>query len=205
MNDKVVYRHLKPCGEVFYIGIGSVRRAYDTHSRNKHWNHTVNKYGYEVQILKNNLTWEEATELEIALISFYGRRDLGTGTLCNLTDGGDGLINLSDESREKMSDAKKGKAPWNKGIKTGLAPWNKNLKSYMGSNKTSFKKGNIPWNVGNKGHQPNQFTKLTEQQVLEIRSKFKPRVYTRKMLSLEYNISEATIKDIVLRRRWTHI
>lgn len=50
MNDKVVYRHLKPCGEVFYIGIGSVRRAYDIHSRNKHWNHTVNKYGYEVQM-----------------------------------------------------------------------------------------------------------------------------------------------------------
>lgn len=75
----------------------------------------------------------------------------------------------------------------------------------MGSNETSFKKGNIPWNVGNKGHQPNQYTKLNEQQVLEIRSKFKPRVYTRKMLSLEYGVAETTIKDIVLRRTWTNI
>lgn len=205
MENKVIYRHLKPNGEVFYIGIGTSKRAYDINSRNKHWNHIANKYGYEVQILKSNLTWEEACELECILIEYYGRQDLGLGSLVNMTDGGDGLINLSDESRDKMSDAKKGKAPWNKGIKTGLVPWNKNLKGYMSSNITSFNKGNIPWNVGNKGHQPNQFTKLNEQQVLEIRSKFKPRVYTRKMLSLEYNVSEATIKDIILRRTWTQI
>ena len=31
-----------------------------------------------------------AFELEIKLIAKYGRRDLKTGTLCNLTDGGEG-------------------------------------------------------------------------------------------------------------------
>ena len=28
MKNKVVYRHLKPCGEVFYIGYGSKARAH---------------------------------------------------------------------------------------------------------------------------------------------------------------------------------
>lgn len=47
--------------------------------------------------------------------------------------------------------------------------------------------------------------KLTQKEVLEIRLKFKPRKYTRDMLSVEYNVSPTTIKDIVLRRTWKHI
>ena len=46
--------------------------------------------------------------------------------------------------------------------------------------------------------------KLTQKEVLEIRLKFKPRKYTRDMLSVEYNVSPATIKDIILRRTWKH-
>lgn len=48
-------------------------------------------------------------------------------------------------------------------------------------------------------------SKLKEYQVTEIREKFKPYVYTRKMLAIEYQISEATIKDIVNRKTWNHI
>lgn len=47
--------------------------------------------------------------------------------------------------------------------------------------------------------------KLTEKEVLEIRSKFIPRKYTRDMLGAEYNVSPTTIKDIILRRTWKHI
>lgn len=46
--------------------------------------------------------------------------------------------------------------------------------------------------------------KLNEQQVAEIRAKFKPRVYTREMLSKEYGVSPHTIKDAILRR-WRHV
>jgi hypothetical protein len=88
----VLYRHLKPCGEVFYIGIGKTeKRPYSKLNRNKWWKNVVNNYDYEVQILKKGLTWEEAYELEIILISHYGRQDLGLGTLVNLTNGGDGF------------------------------------------------------------------------------------------------------------------
>ena len=51
----------------------------------------------------------------------------------------------------------------------------------------------------------NAFSMLTDEKVLEIRAKFKPRVYTRKMLAKEYGVKEATIKDVVLRKSWRHI
>ena len=104
----VLYRHLKPCGEVFYIGIGTKEeRAYTTKQRNIFWKRTHSNYGCEVQILKSDLTWKDACELEKMLISWYGRRDLGLGTLTNLTDGGEGQENPSECTRQKMRDAKK--------------------------------------------------------------------------------------------------
>jgi len=89
-KEKVIYRHIKPCGEVFYIGIGTKKRPYNTHNRSAWWNKVVKKYGYEIDIMKTNLSLEEAKELEMYLISYYGRRDKGKGTLVNLTDGGEG-------------------------------------------------------------------------------------------------------------------
>jgi len=65
----------------------------------------VEKYGYEVQILKTDLTWEDACELEMILISYYGRKDLNKGKLVNKTDGGDGTIGChSTRKGVKRSD-----------------------------------------------------------------------------------------------------
>ena len=46
---------------------------------------------------------------------------------------------------------------------------------------------------------------LKEYQVLEIRKKFIPKKYTRKMLAIEYNVKESTIKDILSRKSWKHL
>lgn len=46
---------------------------------------------------------------------------------------------------------------------------------------------------------------LNEDKVIEIRSKFKPLKYTRKMLSEEYGVSVASIKKILNRTNWSHI
>ena len=47
-------------------------------------------------------------------------------------------------------------------------------------------------------------SKLTESQVIEIRAKFKPRIYTREMLANEYGVKASTIKDVILRS-WRHV
>jgi group I intron endonuclease len=102
----VIYRHTRlDNNTVFYIGIGKEdKRAYSKKGRNNYWKNIVNLCGYEVEILKKDLSWEDACELERALVSWYGRNDLGLGLLVNMTDGGDGIINqvFSKETREKL-------------------------------------------------------------------------------------------------------
>ena len=91
----VVYRHIRlDKNEPFYIGIGKTeKRAYSKHSRNRYWNHITKNTEYKVQILFDDLSWDMAVEKEIELIQTYGRKDLGLGTLVNLTHGGEGLRN----------------------------------------------------------------------------------------------------------------
>lgn len=89
-NDYIVYFHIKPLSRVvFYVGMGVPERAYDYTGRNYWWHNTEKKHGREVKIVRENLTWDEACALEIALIAKIGRRDLGLGTLVNLTNGGE--------------------------------------------------------------------------------------------------------------------
>jgi hypothetical protein len=119
MNNNCIYYHLKPCGEVFYIGIGNDKRPNSKQNRNKYWHNIIEKYGYEVQVLKNDLSWEDAIELEILLISWFGRKDLKLGTLVNMTDGGEGNKNIvmTPESNIKRSLASKGIPKTNRGVK----------------------------------------------------------------------------------------
>lgn len=74
-----LYRHIRlDKNEPFYIGIGSdcnFQRAYDKNSRNKYWNN-ISANGYEVEILINDISWEEACIKEKEFISLYGRKDL---------------------------------------------------------------------------------------------------------------------------------
>lgn len=98
----------------FYIGIGSdgkYKRAYSKHQRGRHWNAIKNKTEYEVEIMLDNLTWDEACKKEIEFIALYGRSDKKMGPLVNQTDGGDGAFGVivSEETRKKISDRQKGK------------------------------------------------------------------------------------------------
>lgn len=111
----VVYQHRRlDTNEIFYVGIGkSIRRAYigstvrklmrKTRWRNNHWNHIVLNTEYEIEILHNGIDYEEAKRIEVDLIKQYGRRDLGLGSLVNMTDGGDGTPNVSEEVKKKIT------------------------------------------------------------------------------------------------------
>jgi len=104
----IVYQHHRiDTNQIFYIGIGkSEKRAFDKKSRGKTWRDYIKNHEYAIKILYNNISWEEACEIEKKLIKEIGRRDLGLGPLVNLTDGGDGAPNLSEESRVKMASQK---------------------------------------------------------------------------------------------------
>jgi hypothetical protein len=108
----VVYRHMDDFGKTFYIGIGkSEIRAFDYSHRSDFWKRYANKYGVNSEILTKGISFNFAKELEILLISEYGRRDLGNGILVNMTDGGDGSVNcvVSEGTKIKMSESHKGK------------------------------------------------------------------------------------------------
>ena len=100
----ILYRHIRTDKNTpFYIGIGETEeRAHSKKNRTKIWKNIANK-GYETEILFDDLTWEQACEKEKEFIALYGRRDLGTGTLVNLTDGGEGTLGYrhTEEAKEK--------------------------------------------------------------------------------------------------------
>jgi len=112
-NNKVVYRHVRlDTNEVFYIGAGDYERAFrNGKKRNILWNDIVNTTEYRVDILFDNLTLEEAHKKEREFIQLYGRKDLGLGTLINMTDGGRGSLGLktSDDTKIKIGEFNKGK------------------------------------------------------------------------------------------------
>lgn len=109
MNEFYTYAYLREDGTPYYVGKGKGRRINSTSYR---------KFPPPPEdrriFLKQNLTQEEAFKHEIYLISVLGRKDLGTGILRNLTDGGDGGGPMkgrqhSEETKNKMRLTKLGK------------------------------------------------------------------------------------------------
>lgn len=112
-NHFYVYQWLRTDGTPYYIGKGQTNRAFDKRRR------YIPPTRDRIQIIKNNLTEQQAFDLEIKLIAKYGRKEFG-GILRNKKAGGEGATH-SSESIKKMSLAKKGKKKnytvWNKGKK----------------------------------------------------------------------------------------
>lgn len=92
----IVYKHIRlDRNEVFYIGIGTkLERAYRRSQRNKQWLEVVNETEIKIEIIYDNVSIDAARRIERNLIKEYGRINLNTGTLVNLTDGGEGVANF---------------------------------------------------------------------------------------------------------------
>lgn len=105
-----VYEHWRPdTNTCFYVGKGSLRRAWVMANRNSHHKAIQSKLtsmglAIDVRIIVKNLTEETAFLVERDLINFYGKSNLA-----NMTDGGEGVSNPANETSGKMSTGRKGK------------------------------------------------------------------------------------------------
>ena len=145
-----VYIHENKTNGKVYVGITSQKpenrfgkngKGYFTGYKNKTaFQYAIEKYGldnFNHIIVIDDISEEKAKFIEQKVISLFSSNDRIHGY--NLTDGGDGITGykcsddlrksrsermknryVSDESRRKMSEAKKGITPWNKGKNIGF-------------------------------------------------------------------------------------
>lgn len=126
---------LREDGTPYYVGKGTGNRAFTKHRCRL--NHVPPP---KERILVQEFPDESAAfAAEVFLISFYGRKDLGTGCLVNFSAGGEGFVEvlrtkehnrkigqarrrayiekgISDYTRQQMSLARKGRTALNKGV-----------------------------------------------------------------------------------------
>ena len=109
-NDKIVY-----VGKDSHIDKNARHKAHlassmhDQQQINKILQNNPNRYAYQVLWKIDNCTDDYLNQTEISYIKKYNPK-------FNFTEGGDGISGFqhSEETRKKISEAQKGKAPWNK-------------------------------------------------------------------------------------------
>ena len=118
-NRFYTYAYLREDRTPYYIGKGKGNRIYSTSRRNN-----PPKDKSRVIYLKQNLTEEEAFKHEIYMIDVLGRKDLKTGILRNLTEGGEGFSSKQMElfwkkrnKEKRIKELKKWRKEYDKSVK----------------------------------------------------------------------------------------
>lgn len=99
-----VYLYLREDYTPYYVGKGKGDRAWvehrDTRNNRGIWTPKDNN---RIVIIAYDVSNEWALITERRYIRWFGRKDNGTGILRNKTDGGDGLVNPSQEIKDRIS------------------------------------------------------------------------------------------------------
>jgi len=162
-----VYELQYPNGTPFYVGKGKGDRC------NKHLKGRDNSNSFKCRIINKirnsrqepiikkvaeNLEESVAFYIEKFLIAYYGRRNIGTGILTNLTDGGEGGCSYrSEKTRMKISKSLKGSVGGMKGKYHSNEAKNKIKSSLTGRPCSDETKEKI--RIGNLGKKVSEETK----------------------------------------------
>jgi group I intron endonuclease len=142
----LVYQHKKAdTNEIFYVGKGTARRSKQRSGRSEYWHRTVNKHGFIVEIIKDNIDEEFAFLIEKEAIDIYKRRGI---KLVNITDGGEGSSGYKHTEEHKASL---------KGNQNLASTWGKNFKGCHHTEETKAK-----WAVSRKGNKNKLGKKVSE-------------------------------------------
>ena len=203
-NIYYCYVYKREDGTPYYIGKGKGSRAFITSRR------IISPPRDRTNIIFTceGVSETEAFEMEVALISLLGRKDLGTGILRNQTDGGDGISgyahteearrkmcekkrNISDETRRKLSESNKGNRRSEESkIKMSVARRGERNPNYGKPRSEETRR-----KIGEANSKPR---KVTEEQQLEIYQR-RRNGETYKQLAVDYGLHSNTIRKIIAR------
>lgn len=120
-----LYRHVRlDNGRPFYVGIGTKPNRYTTIKseyprafqegkyRGNIWNKIASKTDYSIEIIAETNDYDFLLQKEVEFVELYGRICNGTGSLANLSTGGDSGakgIKWTEQSRKNLSASLRGR------------------------------------------------------------------------------------------------
>lgn len=175
--DKVFYTyiHIRPdTNEPFYVGKGKGRRHKTKTGRNQYWHNIVNKNGgiFESKIIFDGLTEKEALLKEIEVEKDLKEKGYNLVNLAETGNSGPVGVSRTEEHKQSLSKATKGRVSPNKGKKHD--PFPEESKYWKGKNRPK----------DTKVKQSSSQSKRWEEKGNELKQNFRNKV-GKKVLQIE--------------------
>ena len=174
-NIFYTYIHIRPdINEPFYVGKGKGRRHKTKTGRNQHWHNVVNKNNgvFESKIIFEGLTEKEALLKEVEVEKELKEKGYNLVNLAETGNSGPVGVSRTEEHKQSLSKATKGRVSPNKGKKHDLFP--EESKYWKGKNRPE----------DTKIKQSSSQSKRWEERGNELKQNFRNKV-GKKVLQIE--------------------